>query len=219
MTAKMDRVSDKASPIFTKLRVGPMKRLYKYYTPTAINLAGGLPMESVFPFETIDVSLMDGSSIKLSRGKNLSLNYLRGDGLPELKDWINEHINYVHSPAIPFQSCVSVGSTDSLSKILLLLNGDSVLFDKFAYGTAVASCKAFGRNPIGVAMDENGMIPESLREVVITARKQGLNPDVVYFVPTAQNPTGITMSLERKKAIYQVCCDLDLVIIEDGLFA
>ena len=62
------------------------------------------------------------------------------------------------------------------------------------------------------------MKPESLREQVSRARKRGLNPDLVYLVPTAQNPTGITMPEQRKRDIYKACCDLDLIVIEDDAY-
>ena len=188
-----DAVSGRASALFTKLRVGPMKRLYKYYTPTAVNLAGGVPMERIFPFESVIANLTGGSSFQIGKStKDLSMNYLRGDGIPELKDWINVHLSNVHKPSIKFESCATVGSTDAFAKVLNLLSGDCVIFDKFAYGAAVSATKAIGRTPIGVDMDEHGMIPASLRATTILARQQGFHPDVIYLVPTAQNPTGIT---------------------------
>ena len=119
--AAPDAVSSKASAVFTKLRVGPMKRLYKYYTPSAVNLAGGVPMERIFPYESIRANLADGTSFEIGKAsKNLSMNYLRGDGIPELKDWINAHIANVHKPSIKFESCATVGSTDAFAKILEL---------------------------------------------------------------------------------------------------
>lgn len=222
------------SDIYSKLKIGPMKRLYKYYTPGAINLAGGVPMERIFPYEGItfhlskDFSLPSSSlssknndsadinNYSIVNGKTLSLNYLRGDGMPPLRDWILNHVKELHSPLIPYNSCMTVGSTDAMAKILQMFKGDSVLFDEYAYGAAVNQVEVFGKKPIGVRMDNEGMIPDDLRMKTLDARSKGLNPDLVYLVPVAQNPTGRTMSLERKKEIYKVCQELDLVIIEDG---
>jgi DNA-binding transcriptional MocR family regulator len=143
------------SAMFHKLKVGPMKRLYKYYTPDSINLAGGVPMESIFPFTSLDVSLSNGESFRVSSPPSgqqygLHLNYNRGDGLPPLRDWIKEHVNKLHNPNVSFQTCMTVGSTDAYAKILMLFSGDTVIFDKFAYGTAVATCGAFGRHAVGI---------------------------------------------------------------------
>jgi aromatic amino acid aminotransferase I len=229
------------SDIYNKLKIGPMKRLYKYYTPGAINLAGGVPMERIFPFEGITFHLSKKISLpsspttsslsssssndsveinnyNIEKGSTLSLNYLRGDGMPTLRDWILNHVKELHSPLISYNTCMTVGSTDAMAKILQMFNGDSVLFDEYAYGAAVNQCEVFGKKPIGVKMDNEGMIPEDLRNITLDARSKGLNPDLVYLVPVAQNPTGRTMSLERKKEIYKVCQELDLIIIEDGKF-
>lgn len=124
----------------------------------------------------------------------------------------------LHSPLYEFGSCVSIGSTDALAKVLTLLNGDSVIFDEFAYGTAVSACRTYGRTGIGVKMDANGMIPADLKQQTLAARDKGLDPDVVYLVPVAQNPTGISMSPGRKEEIYRVCQDLDLFIVEDDAY-
>ena len=192
-----------------------MKRLYKYYTPESISLAGGIPMESIFPFESADINCSGGAQFSLQRGSNLSLNYQRGDGIAGLKDWIQRHTAQIHRRS-DFATCMSVGSTDALAKIYSLLNGDSVIFDEYAYGTAVMACETVGRKPIGVKMDDKGMIPNELRNQVLMARSQGLNPDLIYVVPEAQNPTGVSMPYDRKQEIYKICEELDLIIVEDG---
>lgn len=77
-----------------------MKRLYQYYTADAINLAGGVPMDSCFPFETIDITLQDGTKFAIGgkgNGNTLSMNYLRGDGVPAVRDWIQAHVAKLHS--------------------------------------------------------------------------------------------------------------------------
>ena len=176
-------------------------------------------MESCFPITKVTAHLKVADmtkAIDLSIGDGLLLNYSRGDGSPALKSWISEHLRLLHTVPSDTDSCVTVGSTDAFAKVLSLLDGDSVLFDKYAYGTAVAACTAAGRTAIGVEMDAMGMIPDDLRAKIRIARSKGLNPDIVYLVPTAHNPTSITMPEERKKALYSVCCDEDIIIVEDG---
>jgi aromatic amino acid aminotransferase I len=134
----------------------------------------------------------------------------------EKKKWIREHIANVHNPPAGFQTCVTVGSTDAFAKIVTLLGGDSVMYDKYAYAAATATSEALGRVSIGVDMDDEGMTPAALIQQVTLARKRGLHPDIVYLVPVAQNPTGVTMSANRKRELYQTCSELDLIIVEDG---
>jgi len=174
-------------------------------------------MDSTFPFQQIDVKIDDTQSFTLTKGESLFLNYHRGDGLPALKEWISQHVSELHRPQTSIESCISVGSTDSWAKTLSLIDTDVVLFDQYAYGQAVGAADALGKQTIGVKTDEFGMIPNSLREAVTACRSKGLKANLVYFVPIGQNPTGTTIPLERKQALYQVCQELDMIIVEDGM--
>ncbi len=191
-------------------------------------------MDKCFPIDRIDISLQGdevltgkksinskgSSTFSVSRASSsLMLNYQRGDGIPAMSEWIKKHVTKLHRrDEKEFNSCVTVGSTDAFAKTLVLLNGDACLFDQYAYGTAVAACENIGKKAIGVATDEDGMIPSSLRDTCLKARKTGHNVDVVYLVPVAQNPTGTTMPESRKREIYKVCQELDLVIVEDDAY-
>ncbi len=174
-------------------------------------------MDSTFPIKKIGIELESHDRVELTLGKDLSLNYLRGDGIPALRDWVREHVNRLHQPQ-DFSTCITVGSTDALAKSFTLLSGNAVLFDEFAYGTAVSACRSLGRTCVGVKMDSHGMVPEDLKTQTLRARERGLDPDTVYLVPTAQNPTGVSMPLARKEAIYRVCQELDLIILEDDAY-
>lgn len=210
---------ERTSSVYKKLRINPIKALYKYYTPNNINLAGGLPLESCFPFKSMKVDLDtegEEDSFTLSKGKDLHLQYHMGDGLPALRDWAKEHVRRIHSPPVPFETTVTIGATDSWFKILQLLNSDCVLFDQYVYGASVTPCNTLSKRSIGVPTDENGIIPSALRETVQVARAQGYVVDILYLIPVGHNPMGVTMPLERKKEIYAVCQELDLIIVEDG---
>jgi DNA-binding transcriptional MocR family regulator len=105
--------------------------------------------------------------------------------LPDLKSWILQHMKQLHSPPAtaqsdqnPFGVCITVGSTDSFSKCLTMFNGDAVLFDEYAYGSAVATARTHGRATVGVRMDAEGMVPEDLRRQIALARSSGLDPDM-----------------------------------------
>lgn len=215
MPSAIDR---KASDLYKRLEVSPIKKLYSYMKPDCISFAGGIPREDVFPIQELKVRINQEESFSLINGQDLLINYTRGDGITGMGAWIQEHVNSLHKFDVnAYDTCVTTCSTDSYAKVIELLSGDSILYDKYAYGTAVAASKSLGRKSIGVEVDEKGMLPRSLREQTLAARAQGLNPDIVYLNPIAQNPTGSTMPLERKLEIYSVCQELDLIIVEDGL--
>lgn len=207
------------SDLYHRLEVSPLKNLYRYHTDKTISFAGGIPFDSIFPFQKIEVTLnSDSSSFSLDNGSSLALNYMRGDGIPKLREWILNHVKSLHTNTYHFNCCCTIGSTDALTKTIQLISGDSILFEQYAYGSAISAAKALGRKLIGVEIDEQGMLPSSLREQTLLARELGYSPTIVYLVPIAGNPTGYTMGFERKVEIYNVCKELDLCIVEDGKF-
>lgn len=208
----------KLSALAQRLKVGPLKRLYKYNTPQSINMAGGLPMEKCFPFSQIDVKLNGGDSYTLDKGSNLVLNYHRGSGIPALADWMTSHVKQIHKPTVGHQTCMTVGSTDAWAKTLSLIDTENVLLDQYAYGAAVTTCEAHGKLPVGVAGDQHGMRPDALRRSIVEARAQGRATNLLYLVPVGQNPQGHTMPLERKQAIYDICREMDMTIVEDDAY-
>lgn len=89
-------------------------------------------------------------------------------------------------------------------------DGDEVYMDAYTFTSGINAVRNCGAAAIGVAMDDDGMIPEALEE----AAKSGKGK-YIYLIPNFQNPTGITMPLERRKAIYEIACKYDLLIYED----
>lgn len=88
--------------------------------------------------------------------------------------------------------------------------GDEVYMDAYTFTSGISAVRNCGAAAIGIAMDDDGMIPEVLE----TAAKSGKGK-YIYLIPNFQNPTGITMPLERRKAIYEIACKYDLLIYED----
>ncbi|KAJ1826728.1 Aromatic/aminoadipate aminotransferase 1, partial [Coemansia sp. RSA 2703] len=87
----------------------------------------------------------------------------------------------------------------------------------WTYPAIIGTVVPMGVKMAPVAMDGEGAVPEALDEMLSewSEAEQGRRPRMAYMIPTAQNPTGATMSLARKQALYQVAQKHDLVIIED----
>lgn len=87
---------------------------------------------------------------------------------------------------------------------------DEVYMDEITFTNGFNAVRNAGAKAVGIAMDDDGMIPEALEE----AAKSGKGK-YIYLIPNFHNPKGITMPLERRKAIYQVAHTYDLLIYED----
>lgn len=156
-----------------------------------------------------------GEEYDIARG----LNYGHAAGSQPLLRFITEHVEIVHNP--PYKNwgtCLSSGSTSALEVALRIFcnRGDSILTERYTYPGLIEAANLLGVHTIGIEMDAEGLMPEHLERALHTwDESEGPRPTVLYTIPSGQNPTGATQSLERKRAIYQVAEDYDLVVIED----
>lgn len=199
--------------------------------PHFISLAGGMPNPSMFPFEKAQVTVSDGHVITLEgRDMERSLQYSASRGLPEMIDWIENLMKKYHNPPLMqnahgsnFHTIVTNGSQDGLIKVfeMLVSPGDNLLVEDPCYPGVLAQIQPMPCNLIPVKTDAQGMIPESLTEIMKQwSPEDAENPEsnipkVLYTVPTGGNPTGATCSLQRKQKIYEIAQKYNLVIVED----
>ncbi|KAJ8954800.1 hypothetical protein NQ318_014912 [Aromia moschata] len=186
------------------------KRQYNAPKDT-ISLAEGMPNEATFPFELINVVLKDGTQFSLQGAElNSALQYIPTQGYPPLDR----------------ELLMTNGSQEGLSKSLEMIveEGDDVLVQDPLYAGADIILKPFKANLIGIEQDQFGIIPKKLIEVLENCKSKyteeggGKMPKVIYLNPTGSNPTGGTMSLERRKEIYQICSKYNILILEDDAY-
>ncbi len=104
------------------------------------------------------------------------------------------------------------GSTQAIDLLLKALvdPGDTVLCESPTFLGTIQAMRTYGANIVSVPTDEEGMIPEAAEEAI---RKH--HPKLLYIIPSFQNPTGVTLSLERRKAIAALGAKYGVVIAED----
>ncbi|KAJ1658562.1 putative secondary metabolism biosynthetic enzyme [Dispira simplex] len=169
---------------------------------------------SFFPAPGADPSQ---ASIALAK----SLQYGTTRGIQAFQEFARAHIQEVHAPPYADWDVIgTTGNTDALSKSIGLIGspGDSLLVDEWTYPAAVDTAQSHGVKLAPVPMDHDGMDPTALDTLLSDWTKDHPNapkPKMVYLVPTGQNPTGVTMPLPRRRAIYQLAQKHNLVIFED----
>lgn len=96
--------------------------------------------------------------------------------------------------------------------------GDYILAEEYTFSSAIENAIPVGVRIAPVSMDEQGLIPHALDEVMtnwdVNARG-ARKPNIIYLIPTGQNPTGSTHSAQRRREVYGVCQKHDLIIVED----
>jgi kynurenine/2-aminoadipate aminotransferase len=108
-------------------------------------------------------------------------------------------------------------SQDALAKTIDLLvdEGDPVLVEDPTYSGALSVFRPYNCNIIGVKTDQDGLVPDALRHVLQNWKSGLRRPRVLYTIPTGQNPSGTTLPNARRRAVYDIAAEHDLLIIED----
>lgn len=115
---------------------------------------------------------------------------------------------------------MTIGSTAAWDMALRMMcrPGDYILTEQYSFPAAIETAAPMGVRCAGVDMDADGMIAESLDDVLTNwnaVARAGPKPFLLYTVPTGQNPTGATQSAQRRREIYKVAQKHDLFIFED----
>ncbi|KAI3651073.1 hypothetical protein MP228_004554 [Amoeboaphelidium protococcarum] len=192
--------------------------------PGMISLGGGIPNVQTFPIVNISVQCRDGQTIELGKGDTAkALQYSGTQGVPQLVQWIKDLQKRMHNPP-QFQSnydvIVTNGSQDGLTKAFKMLigPGDVILVENPTYSGSLAYLhpKTDSCHIQSVSIDQNGLDPIQLRKSIQDSfRKYGRHPKFLYTIPTGANPSSVTTSLERRREIYAICREYDLLILED----
>ncbi|KAJ7281639.1 PLP-dependent transferase [Mycena rebaudengoi] len=150
-----------------------------------------------------------------------ALAYSPITGLPVAENLIREWVARAHKPAYDdWKTLIDVGASCGWSSCLtILLNpGEGFLTDRYAYNAALIQARSRGAVPVPVASDMDGLSAVDLEHILAgwDENVRGLKrPRVIYTQGGIHNPTGILISAQRKKDIYDVAVRYDLIIIED----
>ncbi len=181
--------------------------------PEVISFAGGLPAPQTFPISYVK----DATTKVLEEEHHKALQYGATEGDPRLRKKLAELMQKDGIKANPEQLLVTTASQQGLeimSKVFFN-PGDTCVVGLPTYLGALQSIKSFGGVPVGVELDEHGMIPEKLVETLDKLEAEGRRPRLIYIIPDFQNPAGVTIPVERRKKIVEIARARDYIIVED----
>lgn len=196
----------------TGLRSSAIRDLLKVTEmPNMLSLAGGLPTPDSFPLPDLR---READRLLGEYGPRV-VQYSATDGVIELRQWIAQHYSAELGRPISVDGEILVthGSQQALDLLakILIDPGDVVVSESPAYLGAVQALELFQPRFEVIPGDKDGMQVELLAERLAA----GLKPKLVYVVPNFHNPSGATMSLERRQLLAALADQYDLLIIED----
>jgi 2-aminoadipate transaminase len=175
--------------------------------PDIISFAGGLPAPDVFPVEEFRRAC---DKVLTDMGPQ-ALQYGATEGFLPLREMIVRHSTRYGIDVTPENVMVTSGSQQALDLLgkVFINRGDRILVESPTYMGALQAWNAYGAEYIAVPADQNGMITDALEEALRTG------PKFIYVLPNFQNPTGVTLSLERRHQLIDLADRYGVPIIED----
>ncbi len=175
--------------------------------PDIISFAGGLPAPDVFPVK----EFAEACQKVLKDMGPQALQYGTTEGYLPLREMIARHSARYGIKVTPENILITSGSQQGLDLLgrLLINRGDRILVESPTYLGALQAWNAYGAEYVTVPSDEHGMNTDALE----AALRYG--PKFMYVLPNFQNPTGTTISLERRQKIVELADRFGVPIIED----
>jgi 2-aminoadipate transaminase len=174
--------------------------------PEIISFAGGLPSPATFPVDEMKLAF----DKVLSNNGKVALQYGPTDGYLPLRQWIADSLSTDGARIVPEQVLMTSGSQQALDLLgkVLIDEGSRVLVETPSYLGALQAFSVYRPDFVSVDTDEHGVIPTSVARVADGAR-------LLYALPNFQNPTGRTLSVERRLELVETCARHRLPLIED----
>ncbi|CAE7021845.1 unnamed protein product [Symbiodinium natans] len=190
-------------------------------------LCKGVPPDEYLPLDTISFTVKDADGTKGIQTVNIdAASTTLAQRYPalawgQLKSILYEHTRSVCKPAASeWAIALSAGSMSALDiAITMFLNpGDTILVEEYTFLAMIDACLAAGLRLVPVSCDAGGLCPDSLEGVLNAERNAGRVPKVLYTVPVGQNPLGTRLPNQRYEAIYSLCAENGVFILEDDAY-
>ncbi len=175
--------------------------------PDIISFGGGMPAPEVFPIKEFEEACV---RVLQTMGSQ-SLQYGSTEGVKTLRELIAQMSVRNHIDVTPENILITSGSQQALDLLgkILINPGDRILVESPTYLGALQAWAPYGAEYVTVPMDEHGMVTEAVEE----ALRSG--PKFIYVLPNFQNPTGVSLSLERRKKLIELADRYGVPVVED----
>ncbi len=199
-----DRVSN--------LKPSAIREIFKYAAdPEVVSLSAGNPSPDAFPAKEI----AEISARVLSKNPISVLQYSVSEGYAPLRQTISEYMQKEHSTGKDFDEVLITTGAQQIMDLCskaLVNEGDVVICEAPSFIGSLNTFRSYNARLVGVEVEPDGMSIEGLEN----ALKANPNAKLIYTIPNFQNPSGVTMSHEKRKKVYELAKKYGVLILEDN---
>lgn len=196
----------------SSLKPSAIREIFKYAAdPSVVSLSAGNPAPEAFPAKEI----AEISQKLLAENPISALQYSVTEGYAPLRNHLRDYMLKKHNIGRSFDDIIITSGAQQVMDLAtksLCNAGDKVICEAPSFIGSLNSFRSYGAQLVGVPMESDGMNIEALED----ALKNNDNVKFIYTIPNFQNPAGVTMSLEKRKAVYQLAKKYGVLIIEDN---
>ncbi len=183
-----------------------------------ISFAGGIPDPETFPHEEIEQAF----SQCLKEAWKKALQYTESQGIPELREEISHFMRRTgRCSTDPENIVITSGSQEALYVLSLALldPGDVVIVERPTYLAMIQILRSLNVDIIDIELEDDGISITQLENTLKKLKEDNRKIKFIYVVPTCQNPTGITMSMDKRKSLIELAEKYDIYIVEDDPYS
>ena len=207
----MENIQAKFSDKVKHLEASAIREIFKLLAkPGIISFAGGAPDPQLFPKQ----ELAEIAADVLSKQGEVALQYGTTEGYTPLRNWVIDRLKRQGIISEKDDTIIVSGGQQGidLAAKSLLNPGDGVICEEPSFIGGLNSYRVNNAQIYGVPVQSDGLDTEKLEELL----KEHSNIKILYTIATFQNPSGITMSLEKRKKVLELADAYDFIIFEDN---
>lgn len=194
------------------LKPSAIREIFKYAAdPQVVSLSAGNPSPKAFPSEAIQ----EISNKILKEDWFTALQYSITEGYTPLRDKLKSYLYEKHNIGRSFDDLIITSGAQQVADLLtktVCNEGDVVICEEPSFIGALNTFRSYNVSLKGIPIESDGMNMDALEQ----ALKNTSNVKFIYTIPNFQNPSGITMSLEKRKILYELAKKYSVLILEDN---
>ncbi len=181
--------------------------------PEVVSLAGGMPYLEGLPLDVI----ADTMQRLIATKGTTALQYGSGQGEEVLREHITQVVALEGVSAHPDDVVVTTGSQSALDLVTRIFvdPGDVVVAEAPSYVGALGVFRSYQADVVHVPLDADGLVPAELDATLTRLAAEGRRVKFLYTIPTFQNPAGVSMSVERRPQVLEICRRHGVLVVED----